>query len=217
MSLFGLTSEEWSSLFSGLGISIQVTVLTLLFGLPLGVLLAVGASSRARWLSYSSIALVEIGRGVPALVLLSLVYYGLPSKGVVMSGLTSAVLALGVSAAAYTSEIFRTSLRSVSPGQREAAASLGLRANTSFWTIVLPQALRIASPQLVNFIILVFQATALCFAIAIPELLSQAYQIGTFTFEYLKALSAAALLYAVISIPMSQLAAWMEARRSARL
>jgi polar amino acid transport system permease protein len=212
-----VTGDEFDTLVSGLRLSIKVTALTLLAGLPLGVLLAVLVMSRWRVVSWSAVVVVEILRGMPALVLLSLVYFGLPQKGLTLSALTAAVLALSLNTGAYTSEIFRAALRAVPHGQHEAAASLGLSRLSAFRTIVLPQALRIAAPQLVSFSILVFQGTALCFAIALPELLSQAYQIGTFTFLYLKVLIVAALMYAVVSIPVSQLAGWLERRASARL
>jgi polar amino acid transport system permease protein len=212
-----LTPDDWAALLSGLVLSLQITVLVLVAGLPLGMILATGAMSHRRAVSWTSIGIVEVGRGVPVLVLLYLVYYGLPSQGIILPAMAAAVLALGVSTGCYTSEIFRTALRSVPLGQREAAASIGLSRPSAFRTVVLPQALRVATPQLVSFSILIFQATALCFAIAMPVLLSQAYQIGTFTFEYLKVLSIAALMYAAISIPGSQVASWLENRVSRRL
>jgi polar amino acid transport system permease protein len=209
--------EQWGELLSGLGVSVKVTVLSLLVGLPLGVGLALMVVSRVRAVRWATLGLVEIGRGIPALVLLLFVYYGLPQEGLTLTSTVAAVAALGFSTAAYTSEIFRTSFRAVPRGQREAAASLGLGPFDSFRSVVLPQALRIAVPQLVGFSILVFQGTALCFAIALPELLSKAYQIGSFTFQYLDALVSAALLYAVIAIPLSQLAGFLERRMSMRL
>lgn len=208
---------EWSDLLSGLSLSLQVTVLALLVGLPLGVGLALMVVARLRVVRALALVLVEVGRGTPALVLLLLVYYGLPQEGLTLTSKVAAVAALGFSTGAYTSEIFRTAFRAVPYGQREAAASVGLHPIDAFRTVVLPQALRIAVPQLVGFSILVFQGTALCFAIALPELLSKAYQIGSLTFRYLDALLSAALLYAIVAIPMSQLASWLERRMSTRL
>lgn len=212
-----VSGADFHQLLSGLGVSLRVTGLSLLVGLPLGVALALMIVSRLRAVRGLALVLVEIGRGVPALVLLSLVYYGLPQKGLTLTSTVSAVVALGYSTGAYTSEIFRTAFRAVPRGQREAAASVGLSPFDAFRTVVLPQALRIAVPQLVGFSILVFQATALCFAIALPELLSEAYQIGSITFRYLDALLSAALLYVLVSIPVSQLAGWLERRMTTRL
>ncbi|NLT06481.1 MAG: amino acid ABC transporter permease [Solirubrobacterales bacterium] len=212
-----LDADQYDQLLSGLLVSLKVTGLVLLFGLPLGCLLAVLVASRSKPVSLGALAFVEIARGMPALVLLSLVYFGLPQQGITLTALAAAVLALGLNTGAYTSEIFRAALRAVPRGQREAAASLGLTRLSAFRTIVLPQALRIALPQLVGFSILVFQGTALCFAIALPELLSQAYQIGSTTFRYLTVLSIAAAMYAAIAIPVSQYAGWLERRMSARI
>lgn len=212
-----LSGDQYSQLLSGLVVSLKVTGLVLLFGLPLGCMLAVFVTSRLRPVSMSALVIVEVSRGMPALVLLSLVYFGLPQEGITLTALTAAVVALALNTGAYTSEIFRTALRAVPLGQREAADSLGLSRGTAFRTIVLPQALRIAAPQLVGFSILVFQGTALCFAIALPELLSQAYQIGSTTFRHLTVLCVAAGMYAVIAIPVSQYAGWLERRMSARI
>lgn len=217
LAAFLLDADQYDQLLSGLLVSLKVTGLVLLFGLPLGCLLAVLVASRSKPVSLGALAFVEIARGMPALVLLSLVYFGLPQQGITLTALAAAVLALGLNTGAYTSEIFRAALRAVPRGQREAAASLGLTRLSAFRTIVLPQALRIALPQLVGFSILVFQGTALCFAIALPELLSQAYQIGSTTFRYLTVLSIAAAMYAAIAIPVSQYAGWLERRMSARI
>jgi polar amino acid transport system permease protein len=214
---FIVTGEQWSELLEGLVVSLKVSLASLAVGLPLAVVLAVMVLSPRRAVSVLGLVIVEIGRGTPALVLLLLVYYGLPQQGLTLTSFVSGVAALGFSTAAYGSEVFRTSIRAVPGGQREAAASLGLRSFDTFRTIVLPQALRIAVPQLVGLSILVFQGSALCFAIALPELLSQAYQIGSFTFHYLDALIAASIIYAVIAIPLSQLSGLLERRLSRRL
>lgn len=216
-TVFALTGPELGDMLDGLLVSVRVTALSLLVGLPLGVLLALMVMARLRVVRGVALVIVEIGRGMPALVLLSLVYYGLPQHGLTFTSEVAAVIALGYSTGAYTSEIFRAAFRAVPQGQREAAASVGLSAFDAFRAVVLPQALRIAVPQLVSFSILVFQATSLCFAIALPELLSEAYQIGSQTFQYMAALGVAAILYATVAIPVSQLAGWLERRMTTRL
>jgi polar amino acid transport system permease protein len=212
-----VSGSEMSSLLSGLLLSLKVTGLTLLLGFPLGIMLAVLVMSQSRVISYLTIVVVEILRGMPTLVFLSLLYYGLPDKGLTLSALAVAVGAFTLQTAAYSSEFFRGSLRSVPLGQREAAASTGLSSKQAFWSVVLPQAVRIAVPQMVSFAIAIFQGTAILFAIALPELLSRAYQIGTFTFEFMRILLVAAALYAVISIPAAQFVGWIERRTTARL
>lgn len=199
-------------LLSGLWISLQVTGLSLLLGIPFGLLLALGVMSKRGAVKALSLFMVEIGRGAPALVLLQFIYFGLPSSGLMLGSFTAAVIALAWNTGAYTSEIIRASLQSVAYGQREAAVSLGLTRLDELRYVILPQGLRVALPGLLGFSILIFQGTSLCFTIALPELVSRAYEIGSTTFRYLPALLSAGVLYAGISIPAALLVSHVEKR-----
>jgi polar amino acid transport system permease protein len=206
---------EWlQTLLPGLWTSVLLTLALLAMGMPLGLLLAVGLSSRRlRLVRLLTLACVEIGRGVPALVLIYLVYFGLPEAGLTIGAFAAGSVALAVSFGAYTSEVFRAGLAAVPSGQLEAARSLGLAPAKTFRLVVLPQAIRIVTPPLLGWAIVYFQATSLCFAIAVPELLSRAYTLATTTFQYLGILTLAAALYAVVCIPSSRLIARVERRR----
>jgi len=201
-------------LLSGLFISLQVTALSLLLGIPFGLLLALGVLARNRALRAVSLILVEVGRGAPALVLLQFIYFGLPSVGLTIESFMAAVIALAWNTGAYTSEIIRASLQSIAHGQREAAEALGLNRTDELRFVLLPQGLRVALPALLGFSILIFQGTSLCFAIALPELVSRAYEIGSNTFRYFPALLCAGALYACISIPAALLVSYVENRAS---
>ncbi|TWB07937.1 amino acid ABC transporter membrane protein 2 (PAAT family) [Rhizobium sp. ERR 1071] len=201
-------------LLSGLSISLQVTALSLLLGIPFGLLLALGVLARNRALRAVSLVLVEVGRGAPALALLQFIYFGLPSVGLTIGSFVAAVIALAWNTGAYTSEIIRASLQSIAHGQREAAEALGLNRTDELRFVLLPQGLRVAVPALLGFSILIFQGTSLCFAIALPELVSRAYEIGSNTFRYFPALLCAGSLYACISIPAALLVSHVEKRAS---
>ncbi|MQB40715.1 amino acid ABC transporter permease [Rhizobium sp. ICMP 5592] len=201
-------------LLGGLSISLQVTVLSLLLGIPFGLLLALGVLARSRALRAASLILVEVGRGAPALVLLQFIYFGLPSVGLTIESFAAAVIALAWNTGAYTSEIIRASLQSIAHGQREAAEALGLNRADELRFVLLPQGLRVALPALLGFSILIFQGTSLCFTIALPELVSRAYEIGSTTFRYFPALLCAGALYACISIPAALLVSHVEKRAS---
>jgi polar amino acid transport system permease protein len=149
------------------------------------------------------------------LVLLQLTYFGLPNAGLTLSTMASAILALAICTGAYTSEIIRGGLEAVHSGQKEAADALGMTAGDKLRFIVLPQGLAVALPALLGFSITMLQATSLCFAITLPELISKAYAIGASTFRYLPALVLASLLYAAICIPASMLVGVLERRLSA--
>ena len=199
-------------LLGGLSVSLQVTALSLLIGIPFGLLLALGVLAKSRFVKALSLFLVEVGRGAPALVLLQFIYFGMPSAGLMLGSFTAAVIALAWNTGAYTSEIIRASLQSVAHGQREAAEALGLNRMDELRYVLLPQGLRVALPALLGFSILIFQGTSLCFTIALPELVSRAYEIGSTTFRYFPAQLCAGVLYASISIPAALLVNHVEKR-----
>ncbi|MDT4937765.1 MAG: polar amino acid transport system permease protein [Pseudonocardiales bacterium] len=201
-------------LLNGLLISLRVTGLSLLFGLSAGLALALLVSSRSRLVKWPFILVVEVGRGMPALVMLQLVYFGLPSVGVTLDTLPATVLALSITTAAYTSEIIRAGLRAVPTGELEAADALGLSRLDTNRYVVIPQGLRIALPALMGFAILVLQISTLAFSLGLPELLGQAYSIGASTFRYFDVLLLAGLLYLAITIPASWLVGLLEGRLS---
>ncbi|MFH8252562.1 amino acid ABC transporter permease [Microbacterium sp. B2969] len=193
---------EWLPVYlPGLLVSLQLTGLALLLGFPLGLLFAVMAEARKfpplQWISFF---FVEIGRGLPALVLLYLLYFSLPGVGITLTSLTTAVIAMTWNTGAYASEYFRAGIAAVPLGQREAALTSGLRGWTGFRAIILPQALRISTPPLAGLAVLVFQASALAFVIAVPELMSKAYEVSSISFEYLSAYLLAAVIYGSVTL-----------------
>ncbi|GAB3624398.1 amino acid ABC transporter permease [Mariniluteicoccus endophyticus] len=202
------------NLIGGLWVSLKLTAATLAMGLPLGLLLALLSASPWRVVRWLVVALVEIGRGTPMLVVLQIFYFGLPAFGVTLTSFLAAALALALTTAAYTSEILRGALLSVNQGTIEAAMAMGMNEADRLRDVILPQALRVALPALIGFSILMFQGTSLAYTIALPELLSQAYSAGSSTFRYLAILSIAGLMYAVITIPMSLITDRLEKRMS---
>ncbi|RLV57629.1 amino acid ABC transporter permease [Aeromicrobium phragmitis] len=216
-AIFSDWAEWLPRLLDGLWVSVQVTGLSLIIGLAAGLLLALAAFARTRLLTWPAILLVEIGRGMPALVMLQLVYFGLPSVGLTLETYAAVVLALSLTTAAYTSEIIRAGLRAVPDGELEAADALGMSRGDVMRFVVIPQGLRIALPTLLGFAILIFQISSLAFSLGLPELLSQAYSIGAATFRYLDVLTLAGLLYLAVTIPAGWLVARFERRLSRHL
>jgi len=215
IALAQLTSHwgEWLPQFlSGLWVAVKVAAGGLVLALPLGLLLATMMHYGQRPVRWTAVVIVELGRGVPTLVLLLLIYYGLPQVQLTPTTYAAAIVALGFPTGCYASEILRTSLRSVPNGQGEAAASLGMSPFSSFRHVTLPQATRVALPALLGLSIIHFQGTALCFAIALPELMSKAYNAGSLTFDYTGAFVLAGILYAAVVIPSSYMVRWLERR-----
>ena len=206
-------AEAWRAaspaLFDGLGVSLAVTGAALALGLPLGLLLALGLRARDAPLRWASRALVGAGRGAPALVLLQAAGLGLPAAGLPLPPFAAAALALGWAAGAHAGVAVRAGLDAVPPGQREAAAVLGLSAPEALRFVLLPEGLRAAAPALLGVAVLVFQASSLSVAIALPDLASRATRAGA----TVPVLVMACLLYAAVCAPALLAAARLERRR----
>ncbi|MDG4892584.1 amino acid ABC transporter permease [Mesorhizobium sp. WSM4976] len=199
--LLGFWLDSLPDLLDGLIVSLQVTGAALAIGFPLGLLLALGVQSKPRLINLASLCVVEIGRGAPALVVLQFAYFGLPQGGLTLSSFAAAVVALAWNTGAYTSEIIRAGLESVPFGEIEASSAMGMMRVDTLRFVIIPQGLRVAAPALLGFAAAMLQASSLCFAIALPELASNAYVIGTNTFRYMEILSLAGILYAAICVP----------------
>jgi polar amino acid transport system permease protein len=212
ISILDLWRESFPALLKGFWISLEITAVGLSLGIPLGLVLALAVQSKSRAVAWSGLTAVEIGRGTPLLILLQFVYFGLPSLGLTLSSFASATFAFAWCTGAYTSEIIRAGLEAVPHGQREATAALGLPHSDALRFVILPQSLRISTPALLGFSILMFQGSSLCFAIALPELLSKAYSLGSESFRYMPILLLAAVFYAVICIPATIVVGILERR-----
>lgn len=199
-------------LLPGLVTALQLTGIALVLGYPLALICALLIDAAPRPLNWLVIAFVEIGRGVPLLVLLYIFYQGLPQIEIIPSAMTAAIIAFTWSTAGYATEIIRSSLKSVPNGQLEAASAVGLGDGDRFRFVVVPQAARIAIPPLMGLAVIMFQLSSLAYVITISEVMQAAYFLGTKTFNYLPVFLAAAAVYAAITIPASALVATVERR-----
>jgi polar amino acid transport system permease protein len=207
-----LATEDFSRLLEGFGVTLKLTAVVIAVSFPLGLLFALGVRSKATPLRGASLFVVEVGRGAPALIILLFFYFGLPHVGIVLPAFLAAVLALSLNAGAYISEIMRAGIEGVPHGQVEAAMAVGLNRRDVLRYVVVPQGVRIATPPLMGWTIVIFQETALCYAIALPELMSRAYEVGTEDFDYLGALLIASAMYAAVALPAAHLVRMVEGR-----
>jgi polar amino acid transport system permease protein len=199
-------------LLPGLETALQLTGISLVLGYPLALVFALLLDSRFRVLRWITLVLVELGRGIPLLVLLYIFYQGLPQISIIPSAFTAAIWAFTWSTAGYATEIIRSALRSVPRGQLEAADAVGLSEGDRFRFVVVPQAARIAIPPLLGLAIIMFQLSSLAYVITVSEVMQSAYFLGTKTFNYLPVFLAAAAVYAAITIPASAAVASIERR-----
>ncbi|MDJ0336696.1 amino acid ABC transporter permease [Cryobacterium sp. PH31-O1] len=198
------------ALFSGVGVALALTGIVIVLGFFLGLLLAYGSVSKVRLVKAVALVVVEVGRGAPLLVLLYIVYQGLPQFQLTPTAFASAVIAFTWSAGAYSAEVIRTSIDAVPNGQSEAAIVVGMNRVDSFRFIIAPQAIRVGIPPLMNIAIQFFQFTSLAYAITVPEIMQAAYFQATVTFDYFSVFLAAAFLYASITIPTTMLVSRLE-------
>lgn len=174
--IYELIISQMPYLLHGLWVAMQLLVCLLALGLVLGLslaLLEVYAHWTLRWLG---ILFERIFRGIPAIVLLLLFYYGV-TDFVEIGSFTAAVLALGLRSAAYQSQIFRGCILSVPPGQMQAARAMGMSKMKAVRDIVLPQALRLSIGPWTNEFSSEMKATSLAYVIGVVELTRQAKYI----------------------------------------
>ncbi|MBO9522828.1 MAG: amino acid ABC transporter permease [Nocardioidaceae bacterium] len=215
MSVWSEWQDYLPAYLDGLSVTLKLTGVSLLVGLPLGVALSLALTAPAKAIRWPAVLVVEVGRGAPALVVLYFVYYGLPQLGLTWTSFVCATIALGFTTAAYTADIFRAGVNSIPVGHREAAQALGLSHWKELRLIVLPQAIRVVIPPLVGFCILLYQGTSLAYAVSVPELLSRAYSQASITYQFTTTLVLAGLVYAFVSLAAVALLRARWPRRSA--
>jgi len=163
---------------------------------------------------------VEFFRGIPVLLLLYFLYYGLPgmsaaygwSVSLDLQPLQAAILGFGLIYAAYESEIYRAGIGAISPGQWEAAVSLGMSKILTFRRVILPQAMRMILPPMTNDFVALFKDTSVVSVIAVVELTKQYQMLSKSSMKYLEIGIATAALYLVMSVPLGYLSRYLETR-----
>ena len=171
MSFFELLQESLPLLLQGLGLTLQLAGVSLLIAMVLGILASLAGMSKNPVLRFLNGAYVAIIRGTPLLVQAFFIYFGITGVlNIRMSAFTAGVIALSLNAGGYLSEIFRGGIQAVDPGQYEAARSLGLSARQTTWRIILPQAIRICIPSVVNQWCITIKDTSIICVIGLAEL-----------------------------------------------
>lgn len=200
-------------LLQGLWITIQLSILSILISLAVGIVVAVLRVSPLGPVSAFAQGYVEFFRNIPLLIILFFVLNGLPQAGITLSFFWTGVAGLSVYTSAYVAEVVRAGLESIAKGQTEAARSLGLSWLQMMRLVLLPQALRQTVPPLGNLFVALVKNTSLASAVAVPELLYQAELIEGRTFSPEVFLIAGAM-YLVLTIPLGGLVNLIEQRIS---
>jgi polar amino acid transport system permease protein len=183
---------------TGLWTTLLICVVVIPLGLTGGVLVAAVSLSRSTWLRRATRLLVDLFRALPPLVLLIMVYSGLPFIGIRLTPLAAVSVAFFLNTSSYYGEIFRAGIESVPSGQWEAARSTGLSATQTFLFVVLPQAVRNVLPDLVSNTIEVVKLTSLASVVSMPEMLYSADMARSLTFNASPIVLAAAIYLAIL-------------------
>jgi His/Glu/Gln/Arg/opine family amino acid ABC transporter permease subunit len=204
-------------LWEGLGLTIEITVLSGLFGVGLGLIIALGRISRSKFLAWPALIYVTLFRGTPLLLQILFVYFALPSLlDIRLDALPAGILALSLNAAAYLTEIFRAAIQSIDRGQMEAGRALGLSYNQGMRYIVLPQTVRRLIPPVVNELAALAKDSSLVSVIALSEMLFITQRLGAKYLRPWEVYAWAALGYLAVVLVLTGLASLLEQRLAAR-
>jgi His/Glu/Gln/Arg/opine family amino acid ABC transporter permease subunit len=210
-----MSGGDIASIFQGAVVTITLSLIGILIGLPIGLGLAL-----LRWANVPVIApivtvYVSILRATPLVTLLLLLFFALPNIGVPINPISAAILALVMNTSAFNCEVWRAALMNFPKDQYEAAQSVGMRASLRFRRIVLPQILRVSLPGLVNEMSLLIKVTPVLAVVGVVDITRAAVRIGAQTYEPLPPFLVAIALYAPIVFALVALQRWIERRQLA--
>ena len=208
--------HRWD-LAQGAGITVLLTVLTMLVAVPAGIVLALMRLSRSRILSTAALWFVEFFRNLPLILVVYWAFYVMPVfLHIEFSAFTTGLIALCLNVAAYNAETFRAGINSIRKGQMEAAIAVGMSRWQAMRKIVLPQAWRRVLPVLASTWVSLFKDTSLVSVIAVGELAHVALQIRSSSFRVLEMLTAMAVIYWLMGYPQAKLVDWIHKRFEVR-
>ena len=201
--------EVFPFLLKGALYTIIFSAASELIGIIVGLFTAIIRVTKIKVLSQLATIYVDIFRGTPLLMQIIFVYYALPYVGINLPAPVAGIVALSVNSGAYVSEIFRAGIESIDKGQIEAARSLGMSYAQAMRYVVIPQTMKRVLPPLTNEFVALIKDSSLLSVIAISELLRTSKEMMTWKLNP-SSLTAAALLYLAITVPLTRLVSYLE-------
>ena len=206
-----IIGAAWRIILAGLGNTVMLSLVVVPLGLAGGLALAMLASVRNPWVRWPLMAWVDFFRAFPPLVLLILLFAGLPFAGLELGGFACVCIAFFLNTGAYYGEILRAGIDSVAAGQTEAARSTGLSYGQTLMHVVLPQALRLTIPPLTNRTIAITKGTALGTVVAVSEILGMASSAVSNSYNP-SPLILGAGAYLILFFPLVVFGRWLETK-----
>lgn len=213
MSFLELLQKSLPSLISGLGVTIKIAFFAIILAIVLGLIFGLMSISKFKILKAISTIYVYIVRGTPLMIQAMFVYFGLgQALGVRFDPVLAGIVILGINAGAYLSEIFRSGIEAVDKGQLEAARSLGLSQVMAMKKVILPQAIKIMIPSLMNQFIIAIKDTSILSVISIRELMQSGQIIVGTTYKAFEIYGVVAMMYLVLITILTLLSKAVERR-----
>lgn len=212
--LYELFIECLPSLLSGIQMTIKIAVLALLFAFIIGMIVALMSISKNKIIKSIATVYVNLVRGVPVFVLAIYIYFGIAALlNITFTSFVAAVITLSINASAYLAEIFRGGIEAIDFGQTEAARSLGLSYGKTMIYVILPQAIKIMIPSLMNQFITTLKDTSILSVITVRELMMNSQIIVARNFKAFEIYTFAVVFYIVVVNVLS----WISRRLEKRL
>jgi polar amino acid transport system permease protein len=185
-------------LFQGALTTLELTIFAISIGFVLGIPLVLGRVYGHKTTYTLATIYVEAFRGTPILTQLFILYFGLPSIGIMLSPFMAAIIGLGLNSAAYQAEYFRGAIQAIKDGQMIAARAIGMSKIKAIRYIILPQMFRLVIPSWSNELILLLKASSIAYMIQVSELVSVGRQISSQNFRTFEVFLIIAFIYFVI-------------------
>ncbi|MBX4917479.1 MULTISPECIES: ectoine/hydroxyectoine ABC transporter permease subunit EhuD [Rhizobium] len=204
------------SLMQGLLVTVEITLVSSVVALALGLVFAVAKMSPVGSVRRVAVLVTEGIRRTPLLVQLYFLFYVLPDLGILLSPFLAGVIGLGLHYATYTSEVYRAGISNVSVGQWEAARACNLTPRQTWTEIILPQAIPPMIPPLGNYVIAMFKETPILSAITVMDLMGEALAQANFNYRYLEPITLVAAGFLIVSLCSAALIKFLENRLNLR-
>ncbi|MFB5678288.1 amino acid ABC transporter permease [Paenibacillus terreus] len=202
----------WDLYLEGFLNTIKVSLIALVASFLLGALIAIFRIAPFKPLNWLGTVYVEIFRNIPLLITVYIFYLGLPPLGINLDGFASGTIGLSIYTAAYIAEAIRAGIQTVPNGQMEAGRSSGLTYNQTMIHIIMPQAIKIALPAMGNQFINLFKNSSILAVVAGADLMLMSDRINSETFLPVSVYAFTALLYLVVTLPLSFIMLYLEKR-----
>ncbi len=212
-----MTSSDYLALIQGAGITVALSIVGILLGVPIGLALALIRWARIPVLAQLVAAYVSVLRATPLVTLTLLIFFALPNLGMDIDPIPAAILALTMNTSAFNCEVWRASLLNFPRDQLEAARAFGMSPRLTFWRIMLAQVWRTSLPGLVNEMTLLIKGSPAIAVIGVVEITRAAVRIGAETYEPLPPFIAATAIYCIIVLVFIRIQRAVEMRINAEL